>query len=181
MKPIFDLILRSKIQLFIEQSKLFLGKKGYTNPKSPQTIIVRSDYNRSLSFIDPFQDSFRHNLQFFFIKLGSIKEFVDQEINISKTIIPYNKYILSDYTIRGDIKSYEQKLLRLREVIKEKYPSICVQMQEHMDKYDKDKKIHLSALEAIVRCIVSLEKPIAGSKKFLLVILLKMSFSSMVL
>ena len=38
-------------------------------------------------------------------------------------------------------------------------------MQEHIDKYDKDTIVHQSALEAIVRCIVSLEEPIVGSKK----------------
>lgn len=38
-------------------------------------------------------------------------------------------------------------------------------MQEHMDKYDKDKIVHLSALETIVKCIISLEEPILGCKK----------------
>lgn len=93
------------------------------------------------------------------------KEFDDQEIKIEKSIFPYKNYIFSDYTIQGDIKSYEQKLLCLREAIKDKYPSLCLQMQEHMDKYDKDKIVHLSALETIVKCIISLEEPILGCKK----------------
>ena len=93
------------------------------------------------------------------------KEFDDQEIKIEKSIFPYKNYIFSDYTIQGDIKSYEQKLLCLREAIKDKYPSLCLQLQEHMDEYDKDKIVHLSALEAVVRCIVSLEEPVIGSKK----------------
>lgn len=93
------------------------------------------------------------------------KEFDDQEIKITKSLFPYNNYILSDYIIQGNIKNYEQKLLCLREAIKNKYPYISIQMQEHMDKYDKDKIVHLSALEAIVRCIVSLEKPVVGCKK----------------
>lgn len=93
------------------------------------------------------------------------KEFDEHEIKITKSIFPYNNYILSDYTIQGDIKNYEQKLLCLREAIKDKYPSLCLQMQEHMDKYDKDKIVHLSALETIVKCIISLEEPILGCKK----------------
>ena len=93
------------------------------------------------------------------------KDFDEKEIKIAKSIIPYRNLVLSDYTIQGNIKHYEQKLLGLRDAIKEKYPSICSQMQEHMDKYDKDKIVHLSALEEIVRCIVSLEEPIVGSNK----------------
>lgn len=93
------------------------------------------------------------------------KDFDEQEIKIAKSVIPYRNLIFSDYTIQGDIKSYEQKLLCLREAIKDKYPSLCLQMQEHMDKYDKDKIVHLSALETIVKCIISLEEPILGCKK----------------
>lgn len=93
------------------------------------------------------------------------KDFDEKEIKIAKSIIPYRNLVLSDYTIQGNIKHYEQKLLCLRDAIKEKYPSICSQMQEHMDKYDKDKIVHLSALEAIVKCIVSLEEPTMASKK----------------
>lgn len=92
-------------------------------------------------------------------------EFDEQEIKIAKSVIPYQNLFFSDYTIQGNIKNYEQKLSCLREAIKDKYPSICIQMQEHMDKYDKDKIVHQSALEAIVRCVVSLEEPIVGSKK----------------
>lgn len=93
------------------------------------------------------------------------KEFDEQEIKIAKSVIPYRNLIFSDYTIQGDIKSYEKKLHCLREAIKNKYPSLCLQLQEHMDKYDKDKIVHLSALEAIVKCIISLEEPIFGCKK----------------
>lgn len=93
------------------------------------------------------------------------KEFDEHEIKIAKSVIPYKNLIISDYTIQGNIKNFEQKLLCLRDAIKDKYPSICIQMQEHIDKYDKDTIVHQSALEAIVRCIVSLEEPIVGSKK----------------
>lgn len=93
------------------------------------------------------------------------KEFDEQEIKIAKSVIPYRNLIFSDYTIQGNIKNYEQKLLCLREAIKDKYPSLCLQMQEHMDKYDEDKIVHLSALEAIVKCIISLEEPNLGCKK----------------
>jgi len=33
------------------------------------------------------------------------KEFDEHEIKITKSIFPYNNYILSDYTIQGDIKT----------------------------------------------------------------------------
>lgn len=93
------------------------------------------------------------------------KEFDEQELKIIKSVIPYRDVWFSDYTIKGNIKVYEQKLSRLREAIKTKYPSLCSQMQEHMDKYDSDKIVHLSALEAIVNCLVSLEKPVSGARK----------------
>ena len=93
------------------------------------------------------------------------KDFHDKEIRIAKSVIPYRNLVFSDYTIQGNIKHYEQKLLYLREAIKDKFPSICSQMREHMDEYDKDKIVHLSALETIVKCIISLEEPAVGSKK----------------
>ena len=93
------------------------------------------------------------------------KDFEETKIKIAKTIIPYRNLVFSDYTIQGNIKSYEQKLLRLREAIRDKYPSICSLIQEHMDKYNDDKIVHLSSLGAIVNCIVSLESTALGSKR----------------
>ena len=93
------------------------------------------------------------------------KEFEEKEIKAIKTVIPYKNLVLSDYLIKGDIKNYEKKLLCLKEAIKNKYPSICAQMQEHIDGYDSDRIVHLSALRTLTKCIISLEEPYSGEIK----------------
>lgn len=93
------------------------------------------------------------------------KEFEEKEIKTIKTVISYRGMVLSDYTIKGDIKKYEKKLLCLRGAIKSKYPSIYAQMQEHIDEYDNDRIVHLSALKTLTNCIISLEEQDLGKKK----------------
>ena len=85
------------------------------------------------------------------------KKIADQQIEVIRTIIPRGNIIYTDYTVNGNIKGYEQKLLCLKDAMKDKYPELCFQMQEHMDKYDTDNIVHLSALEAIVNSIIALE------------------------
>lgn len=93
------------------------------------------------------------------------KLFADKQIEITRNILHRNNYIFTDYTVDGNIRVYKQKLLCLKDAMKEKYPNLCFQMQEHMDKYDTDRIIHLSALEAIVNCIISLETPTVTKQK----------------
>lgn len=93
------------------------------------------------------------------------KKIADQQIEVIRTIIPRGNIIYTDYTVNGNIKGYEQKLLCLKDAMKEKYPDLCFQMQEHMDKYKDDKIVHLSALEAIIDCILTLEKTVTSKKK----------------
>ena len=63
------------------------------------------------------------------------KIFAEQQIEIIRTVIPNGHIIYTDYTVCGNISGYEQKLLCLKDAMKEKYPDLCFQMQEHMDKY----------------------------------------------
>ena len=45
--------------------------------------------------------------------------------------------------------------------LKEKYPDIGYELKLHLDKYRDDCILHYSAMEAIVECVLSLEKPYA--------------------
>mgnify|MGYP001428584280 FL=1 len=85
---------------------------------------------------------------------------IKTQVRITRNKIPYShlNLIFTDYDINGDIKLLETNLLALVENIKVKYPTISQLLQKHIDQYDNDKIIHLSAIEAIVDCIVSLEK-----------------------
>lgn len=92
---------------------------------------------------------------------------IKTQVRITRNKIPYShlNLIFTDYDINGDIKLLETNLLALVENIKVKYPTISQLLQKHIDQYDNDKIIHLSAIEAIVDCIVSLEKKDVNSKR----------------
>ena len=92
---------------------------------------------------------------------------INKQIKVShnKIIDKRCGIIYTDYDINGDIKLLETNLLALVENIKVKYPTISQLLQKHIDQYDNDKIIHLSAIEAIVDCIVSLEKKDVNSKR----------------
>lgn len=61
--------------------------------------------------------------------------------------------------ISGNIKSFESSLKKLCESIKEKYPSIYLNLQMHMDRYDTNRFLHQGAIDAILDCLIALEKP----------------------
>lgn len=95
------------------------------------------------------------------------KKITKEQIKVSynKIIDKSRGLIFTDYDINGEIKLLEANLLMLVEHLKTRYPEISQMLQKHIDRYDDDKIIHLSAIEAIVDCVVSLEKKNINSKK----------------
>lgn len=95
------------------------------------------------------------------------KKNIKEQIEVSHNrIIDKNRGIIfTDYDINGEIKLLEANLLMLVERLETKYPEISQLLQKHIDRYDDDKIIHLSAIEAIVDCVVSLEKKDVNSKR----------------
>lgn len=95
------------------------------------------------------------------------KKIIKEQIKVSynKIIDKSRGLIFTDYDINGEIKLLETNLLMLVEHLKTRYPEISQMLQKHIDRYDDDKIIHLSAIEAIVDCVVSLEKKNINSKK----------------
>lgn len=61
--------------------------------------------------------------------------------------------------ISGNIKSFASSLKNLCESIKEKYPSIYLNLQTHMDRYDSNKFLHQGAIDAILDCLIAFEEP----------------------
>lgn len=92
---------------------------------------------------------------------------IKTQVKITRNRIshPRLNLIFTDYDINGEIKLLEANLLMLVEHLKTGYPEISQMLQKHIDRYDDDKIIHLSAIEAIVDCVVSLEKKDVNSKK----------------
>jgi hypothetical protein len=87
------------------------------------------------------------------------------EVSYNKIINKSRGLIFTDYNINGEIKLLETNLLMLVESLETKYPAISQLLQKHIDRYDDDKIIHLSAIEAIVDCVISLEKKDINSKR----------------
>lgn len=87
-------------------------------------------------------------------------QYVNEYINVQRNKIVYREkgLVFIDYDIFGDVQQYETLLLKLHECIKEKYPSMALSLKTHIDNYDNDRIIHFSAIQAIVDCVVSLEK-----------------------
>lgn len=95
------------------------------------------------------------------------KTIAETQIKITRNQIIDNSrgIIFTDYDVSGNIKQYETTLFLLYNNIKAKYPNISRQLKEHIDQYDNDKIFHISAIEAIVNCIISLEEKIVNKKK----------------
>ena len=95
------------------------------------------------------------------------KKIIKEQIKVSynKIIDKSRGLIFTDYDINGEIKLLEANLLMLVEHLKTRYPEISQMLQKHIDRYDDNKIIHLSAIEAIVDCVVLLEKKNINSKK----------------
>ena len=55
------------------------------------------------------------------------------------------------------------------DAIKDNYPSIYTSLKKHMEEYDKNTILHIGAIDAILDCIIEIEKPksiqIEGAKK----------------
>lgn len=92
---------------------------------------------------------------------------IKTQVRITRNKIPYSRLnlIFTDYDINGEIKLLEANLLMLVEHLKTRYPEISQMLQKHIDRYDDDKIIHLSAIESIVDCVVSLERKNVNSKR----------------
>ena len=92
---------------------------------------------------------------------------INKQIKVSRYKITDNSLglIYTDYDIKGNIKLLKTNLLALVNNISFKYPAISQLLQKHIDLYDNDKIIHFSAIEAIVDCLVSLEKKGVNSKR----------------
>lgn len=99
--------------------------------------------------------------------VSQCKKIIKKQIDVSynKIIDKSRGLVFTDYDINGEIKLLETNLLMLVDCLEAKYPEISQLLQKHIDRYDDDKIIHLSAIEAIVDCVASLEKKDVNSKR----------------
>ncbi len=92
---------------------------------------------------------------------------ISEQLQISRNnIIDQSRGIrFVDYDINGEVVQYHQSLHILSEAVKVKYPDIHTLLEKHLSNYNHDKIIHLSALNAIVECLCTLETPSSTAKK----------------
>lgn len=87
-----------------------------------------------------------------------------EKIQISRNKIYGERVIYTDYDICGDIKAWESSLRALVASIQNKYPEMATLLQSHIDQYDRDRIMHLGAIDAIVESILALETKESKSK-----------------
>lgn len=93
------------------------------------------------------------------------KECIDKEVHISKNIIPRNHIVFTDYDVTGELKKLESLLLELVSLLNATNPQLAMLLTRHIDSFDNDRIIHLSAIEGIVDTIINMTKPHANAHK----------------
>lgn len=81
---------------------------------------------------------------------------------ISDTEIRITKFVNSTSISRlvtGNIRDFARALDRLCDAIKDKYYPIYSELKMHMDKYDSNRLLHQGAIDAILNCLIEMEKP----------------------
>lgn len=86
------------------------------------------------------------------------KNISDEKIGIDKTLIPYQNFVFSDYTVKGPVDVYLSAIEELWKNLADKYPAIGYKLRQHKDSYSNDKIVHYTAMKAIVDCVLALEK-----------------------
>lgn len=87
------------------------------------------------------------------------KECIDKEVHIRKNIIPRNHIVFTDYDVTGELKKLESLLLEIVSLINVTNPQLAILLTRHIDSFDNDRIMHLSAIEGIVDTIINMIKP----------------------
>ena len=92
----------------------------------------------------------------------------EQSINVRVEEIPIQKRLsynvvqvnrVIDFTVEGETKLFVQSVSNLAKALLEKYPTIALQLQEHVSKFHgREIIIHHSAIIAILKCLMALEE-----------------------
>lgn len=93
------------------------------------------------------------------------KECIDKEVHIRKNIIPRNHIVFTDYDVTGELKKLESLLLELVSMINAINPQLAMLLTGHIDSFDNDRIIHISAIKGIVDSIINMTRPQAHSHK----------------
>ncbi|MBO4427590.1 MAG: toll/interleukin-1 receptor domain-containing protein [Bacteroidales bacterium] len=89
----------------------------------------------------------------------SCKSLSNEKIGIDRTRFNSGRLLYTDYTVKGAVNEYLTAVNDLCLALKEKYPDISDELKSHVDKYREDPIVHFTALQALVNCVLLLEKP----------------------
>lgn len=73
--------------------------------------------------------------------------------------------VFTDYDVTGELKKLESLLLELVSLLNATNPQLAMLLTRHIDSFDNDRIIHLSAIEGIVDTIINMTKPHANAHK----------------
>lgn len=124
-------------------------------------LTIENEYDK-LSGLNFDDRTMRKDIYDIALQCDKIRQ---EKIRISRNKIQGVGVIYTDYDICGDIEAWETNLRALVTGIHDKYPEISNLLQHHIDQYDNDRIMHLGAIEAIVKCILTLESGEIKSKR----------------
>lgn len=95
------------------------------------------------------------------------KNISEKEIEIDKNIIQYRNLLFTDYTVKGAVERFLEKIKDLQFSLIDKYPAISNELSFHVASYNENKIIHYTTLKAIVDCILAIEGKHNSKKIFI--------------
>ena len=93
------------------------------------------------------------------------KRIAEDKIGTDKTLIPYKNILFTDYTVKGAINEYRDAIRDLEIALSRVYPEISKNLRSHNDEFQDDKIVHLTAMESIVECVLSIEPRATNTKR----------------
>ena len=94
-------------------------------------------------------------------------DYASSNITKRKNRIRCASVIYTDYDSLGDLKQWENLLLKLHSAILKKYPAIARDLKEYITKYDDEPIVYYSSILTTLNCILNLEDGNEGKRVFI--------------
>lgn len=93
------------------------------------------------------------------------KKCIDGEVRVSRNKLCTNQGVFTDYDVTGGLKKLESLLRELVTLLNAINPQLAKLLTQHIDSFDNDRIVHLSAIKGIIDTIINMTKPQADCHK----------------